>query len=108
MSTTQVVRNWLIVKPPGIQFTALGPFVRKDRFLSRENLDTHPAHLSESLAFSLNVGMRPSEHFDDTSLLAVLVSCILVDNRVLPNKVWSFRSDCELSTTSVDCLNNQS
>jgi len=107
MSTTQVVRYWLIVKPPGIQFTVLWPFVRENWFLCGEHFNAHPPHLSKCFALSLNVFVRPAEHFDDTSLLTVLVCCILVNSGILPDEVWSFRSDCELSSTSVNCLYNQ-
>ena len=84
MSATQIIRNWLIVEPPGIEFSVLGPLVRKYGFLSRENFHAHPTHLSKRFALCLNVSMGPSEHLDDTSFLTVLIGGVLVDDSVLP------------------------
>ena len=88
VATFQFVADGLVVEIPRVKFTILRPFIRKDTFLRWENLDTHPSHLAKCSALSLDVGIRPAEHFDDGSLLSIFVcvglhmrvaqSCILV------------------------------
>jgi hypothetical protein len=103
----QVIRNWLIVEVPWIKFIIHWPFPRHNRLLSREDFHTHPAHFSECFTLSFNVCVRPSEHFDDTTLLTVFIGSILVNSGILPNEIGGFRRDCEFFALSVSCLDSE-
>lgn len=90
-ATLQVVRDGLIVEPPGVKFSVLGPFVSHNRLHSGENLDTHPAHSSDSFAFLFNISVRPAEHLNNSTLLTILISSILNNLRVLPQEIESLK-----------------
>ena len=108
MSSTKIIRNWLVVEPPWIQFPILWPFVWKYWFLSGENFNSHPAHFTKSFALGFNVGVRPSKHFNDTTFLTVFVCGILVNSGILPQEVWCFGCDCELSAWLINCFDYKS
>jgi hypothetical protein len=106
-ATLEVVSNGLIVEVPGVELTLLGPFIGHDWLHGGEDLDAHPAHLSESLTLGLDVLMRPAEHLDDTSLLTVLVGSILLNYRVLPNEVGGLKGNREFTTLWVSGLHGE-
>ena len=93
VATIQSVADWLVVEPPGVKFTILRPFIREDTFLRRENFDTHPSHLAKCSALSLDVGIWPAEHFDDSSLLSIFVLRTLGDIGGLPDEIEGLKSD---------------
>jgi hypothetical protein len=74
MTTSKLVRDWLVVEPPRIKLTVLRPLVAEDRLHHWENSDSHPASLRQIRALLLNVSMRPSKHLNNTSLLSIFVN----------------------------------
>lgn len=93
VATIQSVADRLVVEPPGIKFTILRPFIREDTFLRREHLYTHPSHFAKCSALSLDVGIWPAEHFDDSSLLSIFVLRPLGDIGGLPDEIEGLKSD---------------
>lgn len=93
VATIKSVAHWLIVEPPGVKLSVLGPFHREDTLLRREYLNSHPAHLAERRAFSLDVSIGPSEHLNDGTLLPLVVLRTLRDVGTLPHKVKRLESN---------------
>jgi hypothetical protein len=93
VATIQSIADWLVVEPPGVKFTILRPFIREDTFLRWEHLDTHPSHLAKCSALSLDVGIWPAKHFDDSSLLSIFVLRTLGDIGGLPDEIEGLKSD---------------
>lgn len=87
VTSVQFVGDWLIVEPPGVKLTILRPLVAEDRLRNWENFYAHPAHLGQVRALLFDVLMRPSEHLDNASLLAVLINRRLIDGCSLPDEV---------------------
>lgn len=92
-ATSKFVGNWLIVKPPRIKFTVLGPLIGEYRLRDGENLYAHPASLGQVLTLLLNVLVRPAEHFYNSTFLAVLVDRRLVYSCCLPNEIDGLKSN---------------
>jgi hypothetical protein len=101
VATIQFVADRLVVEPPGVKFTILRPFIREDTFLRWEHLDTHPTHLAKCSALSLDVGIRPAEHFDDSSLLSIFVLRTLGDIGGLPDEIEGLKSYVPSKTVNV-------
>jgi hypothetical protein len=91
MTTCQLIADRLIIEPPRIELSILRPFVGENAFLRRENFDSHPSHLSKGSAFCLDISIGPTEHLEDSTLLASLVLRALRYRSSLPNKVEGFK-----------------
>ena len=92
-STLEFVGDGLVIEPPWVELTVLGPLVREHGLHGREDFDTHPALFGQVGALLLDISMRPSEHLDDAALLSVLVNVSLMDEFVLPREVHWFERD---------------
>lgn len=92
MTTVKFIRNGLIVEPPRIQLTILRPFEGEDRFLRREDLNSHPASFGDRGTLLFNISVRPAEEFDDSTLLTTFVLRSLVNMGTLPNKIKCLKS----------------
>jgi hypothetical protein len=106
-SAIQVVRNWLIVEIPWIQLSVLRPFVRNHGFLSGEDFNSHPAHFAKCFTLSFDISVWPAKHLDNSTLLTIVVCCILNDGWILPNEIRGFRLVSELCTRSISSLHDQ-
>lgn len=73
-SSCEFVRSWLVVEPPWVELTILGPLITEGRFGHWEYLHSHPSLLSQVLALFAHIIMWPAEHLNDSSLLAAFVS----------------------------------
>lgn len=87
MAATELVRNWLIVEPPRVQFSILRPFIGKHALLGREDLNSHPSSLAKMCTFLLDISIRPSEELNDTALLTSLILGALIDFGTLPDEI---------------------
>lgn len=106
-TSIQVVGDGLIVPVPGVDLPGLGPFVGEDSLVSGEYFDAHPSHLAESLALSLDFGVGPAEHFNDTTLLAAVVRIRLVNRGVLPDEILLFNRDSVFFTLTIGSFHGQ-
>lgn len=106
-TTMKVVWDRLIVEPPWIKLPILWPFISNYWLLCWKNFDTHPSHLTESFTFCLDISMRPTKHFNNTSFLTIFINGILNDGWILPNEIWRFRWVCELRARTICCFNNK-
>jgi hypothetical protein len=93
MTAVKLVAGWLVVEPPWVELAILRPLVREDTLLRRENFDSHPAHLTESRAFSLDISVGPAKHFKDSAFLSALVFASLWNVSSLPDKVEGLKSN---------------
>jgi len=91
MSSIQLVAHGLVVEPPRVELAILGPLEAEDAFRRWEDFDSHPAHLANASAFSLNVSIRPPKHLYDGTLLPTLIGIGDVDRLSLPDKVEAFQ-----------------
>jgi hypothetical protein len=98
------IGDWLVVEPPGVQLSVLRPCIREYRLLRREHLDSHPTHFAKSSALVLNVSPRPSEHFDDSTLLALLIGISLRDVFSLPDEVEGLHGVLPFLSITIDTL----
>jgi hypothetical protein len=46
MTTVKLIADGLIIEPPRVKFTILGPFEGENRFLRREDFHSHPSHFT--------------------------------------------------------------
>ena len=90
-TTLKLVRDGLVVEPPWVELTLLGPLVGEDGLRDGEQLDSHPAGLTEELALFLDISVRPSEKLNDSTLLTVLVNIRLVNLIGLEHEVHWFK-----------------
>ena len=106
-SAIQVVRNWLIVEIPWIQLSVLRPFIRNHGFLSGEDFNSHPAHFAKCFTLSFDISVWPAKHLDNSTLLTIVVCCILNNGWILPKEIRGFRLVSELCTRSISSLHDQ-
>ena len=61
VSAIKFVRYWLVHEVPRVELSVLGPLVGEEGLVGREDLDSHPSHLSQLGTFIFNVSVGPPE-----------------------------------------------
>lgn len=86
-SGLKFVADWLVEPIPRIHLSVFGVFKIKDGFLRREDFNSHVPCFSDHFALLGDFIIRPSEHLDDGSFLAIVVVTRLVYCGVVPNEI---------------------
>lgn len=97
-SRVKFIGNRLINKEPGIQLAILRPLIRHEGFIWWEHLDSHVTSLGKERTLFLDVSVRPSKEFYDSTFLSILVVIRLIDGIGLPDKVGGLHSYLKVLT----------